>query len=145
MVNQKSATVKKGRLNDYIDLDRYPIHDLDSNAGQALIAQAHEMMDGDTLCLLEGFLRESAVSELSAEITQLESKAHRIDHLCTIYGWMNNAGFPPEHPRVRRQSLRQIKNGKVCSLVTTVTRAWYSRKKLVEDLRQVHRNRISER
>jgi hypothetical protein len=101
MINRKSATIKKGCLNDYIDLDRYPIHDLDSNHGQALIAQAHKMMDGDTLCLLEGFLRESAVSELSAEIIQLESKAHRIDHLCTIYGWMNNAGFPPEHPRAQ--------------------------------------------
>lgn len=101
MVSRESATTKKGRLNHYIDLDRYPIHDLDSKQGQALIAQAHKMMNRDTLCLLEGFLRESAVSELSAEITQLESKAHRVNHLCTIYGWMNNAGFPPEHPRAR--------------------------------------------
>jgi len=28
------------RLNPYINLDRYPIHEPDSRAGQALIAQA---------------------------------------------------------------------------------------------------------
>ncbi len=99
MTNRKSATSRSERLNDFVDLDRYPIHELDGSAGQALIAQAHEMMDSDTLCLLEGFLRESAISTLSSEITQLETKVHRVDHLSTIYGWMNNTNFPVEHPR----------------------------------------------
>lgn len=83
MINRKSGIAKNERLNDYVDPDRYPIHELDGNTGQALIAQALEMMDNDTICLLDGFLRESAVSALSAEITLLEPEAHRVDHLLT--------------------------------------------------------------
>lgn len=89
------------RLNFYVNLDRYPIHDLDSEAGKALIERSREMMNRDTLCLMEGFLRAPAVVELSKEITQLESVAHRIDYPCTAYGWMDNSDFPPDHPRSR--------------------------------------------
>lgn len=86
-------------LNRFVDLDRYPIHDLDSDTGRALIAKAHEMMMRDTLVVFEGFLRSSAVDELALELTMLESGAHRIDYQSTPYGWMNNSGFPPDHPR----------------------------------------------
>lgn len=99
MANQNLDTPRLERLDSYIDLDRYPIHDLDSPAAKALIARAQEMMQQDTLCLLDGFLRASAVAELSTEITQLEANAHRVDYPSTIYGWMHNDGFPPEHPR----------------------------------------------
>jgi len=101
MANRNTENLQLDRLDAYINLDRYPIHDLDSPAGKVLIAEAQEMMKRDTLCLLEGFLRDSAVAELSAEIMQLETRAHRVDYPSTIYGWMHNEGFPPEHPRSR--------------------------------------------
>ena len=112
MENRQASEPRLDRLNTYIDLDRYPIHELDSSAGQALVAQAQQMMESDTLCLLEGFLRETAVSALSAEITPLETKAHELDYPSTLYGWMNNAGFPPDHPR--SQLLQRN-----CSTITT--------------------------
>ena len=56
-------------------------------------------MQTDCICILPGFLRSSVVSELSSEIDNLEPTAHRVDHLSTMYGWMNNTGFPPHHPR----------------------------------------------
>lgn len=112
MKNRQNREFHLHRLNTYIDLDRYPIHEPDSSAGQALIAQAQQMMASDTLCLLEGFLRETAVAALSAEISPLEAEAHRLDYLSTLYGWMNNAGFPPDHPR--SQLLQRS-----CSTITT--------------------------
>jgi hypothetical protein len=87
------------RLNHYIDLDRYPVHELDSRAGKALVLRAHDMMVRDTLCVFEGFLREAALRQLAAEISGLEPTAHRVDYSSTLYGWMNNAGFPADHPR----------------------------------------------
>jgi hypothetical protein len=99
MKNRPARDPRFDRLNTYIDLDRYPIHEPGSGAGQALIAQARQMMARDTLCLMEGFLREDAVFALAAEITPLEATAHQLDYLCTPYGWMNNAGFPADHPR----------------------------------------------
>jgi hypothetical protein len=86
-------------LNDFIDLDRYPIHQLDTERGEELIHRCQNMMASDSICVLPGFLRKIAVDHLSAEITNLETIAHRINYPSTMYGWMNNAGFPADHPR----------------------------------------------
>ncbi|MDH3466969.1 MAG: hypothetical protein OES26_13875 [Gammaproteobacteria bacterium] len=56
----------------YIDLDRYPIHDVDSRAGQALIVKSHEMMARDTLSMLEGFLRGPAVFALAGRLEEFK-------------------------------------------------------------------------
>jgi len=100
------------KLGDYVDLDRYPIHQLDSEEGNALISRCHAMMANDTICVLPGFLRKASVDQLTEEITGLEPVARKIDFLSTMYGWMNNAGFPSEHPR--SQLLRRH-----CGVITT--------------------------
>ncbi len=87
------------RLNYFVDLDQYPIHELDSDAGQELIARAHDMMVRDTLVVLPDFLRPGAIVDLAAEHTCLEGNAHHLNYEATPYGWMNNSGFPSEHPR----------------------------------------------
>jgi len=101
MAKQIIPTADLDRLNFYIDLDRYPLHDLDGIAGKAPVRRAHAMMERDTLCLFEGFLREAAIKLLVTEIAKLEPKAHQVDYLCTPYDWMNNAGFPADHPRAQ--------------------------------------------
>jgi hypothetical protein len=93
------TVVKPAQLNRFIDLDSYPVHDLDSAAGIELVASAREMMARDTLVTFADFLRPGAVDDLASELSLHESNAHRIDYQCTPYGWMNNSGFPPEHPR----------------------------------------------
>jgi len=105
-----NSTTVLERLHHYIDLERYPIHELDSRAGRALVRRAREMMARDTLCVFDGFLREAALSQLAAEISSLEPAAHRVDYPSTVYGWMNNAGFPADHPRARllRRNCRVI-------------------------------------
>ena len=50
------------RLNFYVDLDRYPIHELDSNAGKEVVQRAHEMVARDTLCVFEGFPRATTLT-----------------------------------------------------------------------------------
>ena len=87
------------RLNHFVNLDNYPIHEPESSAYESLIAEGHEMMGSHSICLLEGFLRPKAVEELNSEITALEQNAYNVEYLSTAYGWMNNSGFPDEHPR----------------------------------------------
>ena len=82
-----------------LDLDRYPIDRLDSDAGQDLINRAHRMMKEDTLVEFPKFLRSRAVGALTEELTALESNAHQIDYMGTPYGWMDNSEFSPNHPR----------------------------------------------
>lgn len=99
MTNASTRRSTLDRLNHYIDLERYPVHELDSPRGREMIAHAHDMMGRDTLCLMPGFLRPEAVSMIADDINGMAAAAHRIDYLSTPYGWTNNAGFPPEHPR----------------------------------------------
>jgi hypothetical protein len=99
-------------LADFIDLHRYPINSLNSDEGKSLIAKCHDMMSRETICVLPGFLKSKAVSCLAEEISQLESEARKVDYQTTMYGWMDNAGYQPDHPRsilLRRR----------CSVLTT--------------------------
>ena len=86
-------------LNYFVNLQTYPIDRLGSEAGQDLLNRAHRMMKEDTLVEFPDFLRSQAVVALVEELTALESKAHRSDYMSTPYGWMDNSGFAPDHPR----------------------------------------------
>ena len=86
-------------LNCFVNLEDYPIDRLDSEAGQELLNRAHRMMKEDTLVEFPDFLRPRAVGALTEELTALDSSAHRIDYMSTPYGWMDNSGFAPDHPR----------------------------------------------
>jgi hypothetical protein len=88
------------RLAHYVDLERYPIHDLSSARAGALIAQCHEMIREDTICLLPGFLNRAATEEMAREINTLQDRARPNKYSATAYGWMNNQGFTDDHPRM---------------------------------------------
>ena len=90
---------KNRKLEDFIDLDRYPIHQLNSAKGETLLKSCHNQIRNHSHCTLPGFLRQQAVDALSEEIRQLEPVARQIDFLATPYGWLRNRDFPEEHPR----------------------------------------------
>jgi hypothetical protein len=97
------TTIDKQKIKlkpeELIDLQRYPIHQLESQRGQELLENCHRMMAEETICILPGFLRSNATSLLAHEITRLESKGRSINFMSTAYGWMDNSGFPKDHPR----------------------------------------------
>ncbi|MFT5113194.1 MAG: hypothetical protein ACI8P9_002522 [Parasphingorhabdus sp.] len=99
-------------LENFIDLDLYPIHELESKVGKMLIDRCHEMMANESICVLPGFLRETALNQLKAELVDLEPVARQVDFQTTLYGWMDNSGFVPEHPRSRLLTRR-------CGALTT--------------------------
>ncbi|RLA14794.1 MAG: hypothetical protein DRQ59_02550 [Gammaproteobacteria bacterium] len=55
-----------------IDLDRYPLNNLDSEAGQQLIADTQVSLGTTGACSLPGFVRASAISEMAAQASSLE-------------------------------------------------------------------------
>ena len=99
-------------LNEFIDLSRYPIHDLNSDRGVSLITTCHKMMAEKTICVLPGFLKAHVVEDLAGEIRQLETVARRVDYLTTLYGWMKNDGYNVDHPR-------SVLLPRRCSILTT--------------------------
>lgn len=82
-----------------LDLDRYPILELDSDKGRELIAKCRSSLDDAALCLLPGFLTAEATRGFTKEATDLVPRAIRQDKLRTSYGWMDNSSFTPDHPR----------------------------------------------
>ena len=88
-----------GGALDLIDLDRYPIHDLDSPAGRKLVDACRHDLDSTALCVLPGFVHEDARVAMVAEATAVLPETVHIQRPRTAYGWMDNGGFPPDHPR----------------------------------------------
>ncbi len=62
------ADAERGRLDDIVDIGRYPISNLDSLAGRSLVADTAARLEQDGLVRLPGLLRPSAVRELRREM-----------------------------------------------------------------------------
>lgn len=93
-----------------VNLDRYPILELDSRSAKTLIATCRTALEEDALCLLPDFLTAAAVSRMAGEANGLSPKAIPQNKLRTSYGWMDNSGFAPDHPRGR---LHRVRNSTV--------------------------------
>lgn len=88
-------------IADFIDLDRYPLNNLDSPLGRTLVEDCQQMMREHAICALKGFLRPASVRALSNEVASLEDAMRRVDFRATPYGWLKNSGFAENHPRSR--------------------------------------------
>jgi len=84
-----------------IDLARYPVDDLDSPAGRALLARCRAMMRDTGACELPGFITADALPRMAEESRQMMHKAHAFRGLVTPYLEVPDMTLPPEH--VRRQ------------------------------------------
>lgn len=95
---------------DLIDLDRYPILDLDSAAGSKLVAEVQARMKETVLCALPGFLKASVMPRLAAESEALVPLAYRGPHEASPYFYnygSDLASLPEDHPR-RRKTPRKL-------------------------------------
>ena len=70
---------------DIVDLDRYPIDELDCLEAQAVVAAGRAALAGDGLALLPGFIRPDALREMAAEAQRLVPQAHWRDEQYGLY------------------------------------------------------------
>ncbi len=82
-----------------IDLERYPIGDLDAPAAQALIEQLRKDLAERGVALLPGFLKPEAVEQIVALADRLKPDAHLEDVWGTPYLELPNEEQPEGHPR----------------------------------------------
>lgn len=87
------------RLEQFIDLHRYPVDRLDSSEGHSFLSQCHDQMAETTLCTLPAFLTPTAVTAICAELDALSVKAHQHSYPATAYSWRDNSQFDSNHPR----------------------------------------------
>lgn len=66
------------KMNRLIDLDRYPIHRLDTSDGQTLVEQCRADLDADAAAMLPGFLRPEGLASLATEAEGLIPGSRRL-------------------------------------------------------------------
>jgi hypothetical protein len=90
-------------MNRLINLERYPLHQLDSDAGQQLVRQCIHDLEHKGMFTLDGFMRSEVVDEMLPDVLQRiehESFHHEREH--NIYFDDKLEGLPRDHPALTR-------------------------------------------
>ena len=90
-------------MHQLLDLDRYPLHDLKSGAGQALVESCRQALAADGMFNLEGLVKPSALAECLVELAPLWAEGaftHRRTH--NIYFDDDVPELPAAHPALKR-------------------------------------------
>ncbi|MFC3282486.1 HalD/BesD family halogenase [Litchfieldella rifensis] len=88
-------------LQGLIDLERYPLHDLEGTAGQRLIDECRRQLAEDGCVVLKRFVPEHAVARLERETERLSPEAHYNQTETNPYNSDGDPSLPASHPRNR--------------------------------------------
>ena len=94
---------------DVVDLDRYPIHKLDSDEGKALIDSCRQELAKDGCCTLSGFIKLEAVTRMVELADQLKDKAWVSDKTHNVYFTPFDETVDADHPLAHHE--RSAKHG----------------------------------
>ncbi|MDN3520198.1 HalD/BesD family halogenase [Halomonas ramblicola] len=85
-------------LQGLIDLERYPIHDPQGEAGCRLIADCRRQLEADGCVVLERFVPEAALAGLERETERLSPQAHYNQTETNPYNSAGDPALPASHP-----------------------------------------------
>ena len=83
-------------LSDLIDLDRYPIDDLDGR-GAGLVDECIVRMRDTAMCHLPGFVRAQAVEQIRTEAVARQETTYWMRTERRAYSWRDPAEYPKGH------------------------------------------------
>lgn len=84
-------------LEKVVDLDRYPLDELNSAAGQRLSKEINQIFYQEGLAVLEGFIRPQALAEAVKEVTSLMPLAHHQHVVGNAYLSSIDVSLPEDH------------------------------------------------
>jgi len=84
---------------ELVNLDRYPIADLNSGAGAEFLAYCQHSMDDHGWCNLDGFIRADALEQLNTEAGDLLPTAEVLHVKRNIYQGAIDPTLPADDPR----------------------------------------------
>lgn len=87
-----------------VDLDRYPLNELDGKHGRTLIARVRTQMLAQGACELPGFMSAQGLELAIAQSNDLATRAHPSRSRATAYLSVADAAFPASHPRAQLSS-----------------------------------------
>ena len=97
---------RRPALGDLVNLERYPIGDLTSAEGRALVEKARSDLAATGCASFPCFLMEAALSDAVAEATAAAPSAFATDDTHTAYQLSTDAKLGPEHVRNKQMRTR---------------------------------------
>ncbi len=85
-------------IEDVIDLERYPMHDLSGVRTQQLISDTHHKLMQDGCAVLKGFVKSTALIALVGEAEKSSINAHAVHNKTNVYFSKDNPDLPQSHP-----------------------------------------------
>lgn len=86
-------------LNELIDLDQFPIHDLKNPGRRDLVEKCREELVGDGCSHVSDFIRPEAVEKMRDEAVRLLPMATTADDYNSPYFATDDPSLPEDHPR----------------------------------------------
>lgn len=103
--------MKSQDIYEFIDLDRYPLDNLDSEAGLQLVGDTRASLERTGCCSLPGFVRAPLISKMAVEASSLEQLAYPGPTEVTPYFFNYKLGegvaVPEDHP-LKRKGKRKL-------------------------------------
>ena len=84
-------------LDELIDLERYPINDLDGR-GKELVSECQQSLEDLAVCHLPDFVRPEAVAAICAESEKGKDGTYWVRNNRRAYSWRNPDDYPEGHP-----------------------------------------------
>lgn len=84
---------------EIVDLDRYPVHD--PTARGPLVRSVAAQLHAESVAVLDGFVRPTALTRMARDADHLRPSAHRSRTSATAYLRAAESGWPSGHPRER--------------------------------------------
>ncbi|MEM8646437.1 MAG: hypothetical protein AAGF86_08830 [Pseudomonadota bacterium] len=95
-------------LHSLVDLERYPILDLDGGPGRNFLQQCCDHMEAHGWCNLDGFVHADGLQLLADEANALLPDAEHLTIKRTIYGGTVDPSVPEGDPRRREYTHRAL-------------------------------------
>lgn len=86
-------------IEAFVDTSRYPLHDLESDDGSAVVSDAKQQLAESGDAELSGFLNARGVTALAAAADALTCRAHPSSGSGTAYLELPDTHLPEGHPR----------------------------------------------
>ncbi len=85
-------------LANIVNLDRYPVDDLDSDAGRTLLKCVHADLAKQGCCVLPGFVREEVMDRMQKEGEAVATDAYYQVETVNAYNIGSSQRLPDDHP-----------------------------------------------
>lgn len=87
------------RLEDFLDLEKFPIHDLTSDKRAALVAQSRKDLDKWGCAYVRGFIIPAAIHKMKEEAFRIMDGARRAHAWVNPYLTKEDTSLPEDHPK----------------------------------------------